>query len=411
MAHFLATYGLGLLFLVVALEAAGLPLPGETTLIAAAALAAHGDLDIVAVITVAAFGAILGDNGGYWLGRRGGPALIARWGWLERLSGRLLPRSERFFDRHGPKAVVFARFLPVLRVTGAWMAGLSGMSWWRFLFWNAVGSSLWAASIGVATFYAGQAAVDAVARYGTYGALAVIAMVLAALAAVHLLKQRLVHSDGDEQQDKGPQSAFARPLLLTLIPLAVFVTLAVAVMTGGNGWDTTLLRGAHATASPTLDRLTLLVAEIGSVPAALAVAAAGVLLLIARRRQRAALFLALAALGSGLGPLLKLIVARPRPALWARLEPVDGFSFPSGHALATALVVLALCLLAWRTRWHWLILVPGLAFVAAVGLSRVYLGVHYPSDVFASWTLAGAWLGLLHLTLFSARVRRKKNCV
>lgn len=71
MVHFLASYGLWLLFLVVALEAAGLPLPGETTLIAAAALAAHGDLDILAVITVAAFAAILGDNGGYWLGRRG----------------------------------------------------------------------------------------------------------------------------------------------------------------------------------------------------------------------------------------------------------------------------------------------------------------------------------------------------
>lgn len=297
----------------------------------------------------------------------------------------------------------------MLRVTGAWMAGLSGMSWWRFLFWNAVGSSLWAASVGVATFYAGQAAVDAVARYGTYGALAVIAMVLAAVAAVHLLKQRLVQSDGDEQRDKGPRSGLARPLLSILIPLGAFVSLAVAVITGGNGWDTTLLRETHAAASPTLDRLMLLVAEIGSVPGALALAAAGVLLLIARRRQRAALFLALAALGSGLGPLLKLIIGRPRPALWARLEPVAGFSFPSGHALATALVVLALCLLAWRTRGRWFILVPGLAFIATVGLSRVYLGVHYPSDVLASWSLAGAWLALLHVTVFTAHGRRKEE--
>lgn len=404
MAAFLASYGLPLLFLVVALEAAGLPLPGETTLIAAAALAAHGDVNLFAVIGVGAAAAIVGDNAGYWLGRKGGRAAIERWPWLQRVTDRLLPRSERFFARHGAKAIVLARFLPVLRVTGAWMAGLSWMPWWRFLFWNAVGSTIWAAAVAGLTFYGGRAAIDAVAQYGLYGAVAVAFVVGLAVAGWQLAKRRLeprpsAAAGAALAMPTAPRwrASLAGPLLVVASGLATVVVLAAEVAGGVPSWDRSLLTETHGLASPTLDTVMLTLADVGSTTSALAIAAVAAAVLVWRRRYRAAAFVTLAAAGSAATPLLKALVARPRPAIWPRLEPVSSFSFPSGHALASTLVAAALCLLLWRTRWRWPMLLVGVLFVLAVGFSRVYLGVHYPSDVLASWSVALVWLGLLNV--------------
>src|SRR2546421_10255615 len=93
--------GLPLLFVLVALESGGVPLPGETALIVAAVLAQRGHFNIAAVIAVAATAAILGDNAGYWAARKGGRRLLKRWGRISNWSDRTLPRAERFFKRHG----------------------------------------------------------------------------------------------------------------------------------------------------------------------------------------------------------------------------------------------------------------------------------------------------------------------
>src|SRR5213593_851195 len=121
------------------LESSGVPLPGETALITAGIFASRGDLVIEEVLVLAAAGAIVGDNIGYWLGREGGRRLLERWGPLRRLADRVLPPAERFFKRHGGKTVFLARFVTGLRVTAAWMAGISRMHWWEFLLWNAAG--------------------------------------------------------------------------------------------------------------------------------------------------------------------------------------------------------------------------------------------------------------------------------
>ena len=113
MTNFITVHGLPLLFVVVMLESFGIPLPGETALIAFGVLAAEGHYPIVEVIAVAAAAAIVGDNLGYWLiGRLGGRKLFERWGWLRRYSERVLPTAERIMDRHGGKAVAetIARF-------------------------------------------------------------------------------------------------------------------------------------------------------------------------------------------------------------------------------------------------------------------------------------------------------------
>jgi membrane protein DedA with SNARE-associated domain len=194
--HFIDDYGLWFLFGIVCLESAGLWLPGETALIAAAVLAAKGHLPIEGVIAVAAVAAIIGDNIGYWIGREAARPLIYRFARLRRYAERVLPPAERFFRRHGGKAVFLARFFGGLRVTGAWMAGITRMNWWRFLVWNAAGGIVWAFAVGLLAYYAGKAAADALARYGVYAAIAGGILLVLAIGALHVWRRRVVEEGG-----------------------------------------------------------------------------------------------------------------------------------------------------------------------------------------------------------------------
>jgi membrane protein DedA with SNARE-associated domain len=190
--HFFTHHGLPLLFVVVMLESFGLPLPGETALIVFGVLASQGNYPIELIIAVAAAAAVVGDNLGYWvIGRWGGRALFRRWRWLSRYADRVLPGVERIMERHGGKTVFFGRFIAVLRFTAAWVAGLGRMPWWRFLFWNAAGGICWAVAVGLAAFYGGKAAADAIQRYGLFAAAGVVALVVLGWLALHFGKARL----------------------------------------------------------------------------------------------------------------------------------------------------------------------------------------------------------------------------
>jgi membrane protein DedA with SNARE-associated domain len=193
--HFIEHYGLIFLFAIVCLESAGLWLPGETALIAAAVYASKGNLSITGVIVVAAAGAIIGDNIGYWVGREGGRRLLYRYALLRRFAERVLPAGERFFARHGGKAVFLARFFGGVRVTGAWMAGITRMNWWRFLGWNAAGGIVWAVAVGLIAFFAGKAAADALARYGVYAAIAGAIVLVLLIGAFHVWRRRVVEGE------------------------------------------------------------------------------------------------------------------------------------------------------------------------------------------------------------------------
>jgi membrane protein DedA with SNARE-associated domain len=190
--HFIEHYGLWFLFAIVCLESAGLWLPGETALIAAAVYAAKGHLSLAGVLVVAAVAAIVGDNIGYWIGRKAARPVLFRYDRLRRYADRVLPPAERFFERHGGKAVFLARFFGGLRVTGAWMAGITRMEWWRFLLWNAAGGVVWAVGVGLLAYYAGKAAADALARYGVYAAIAGGLAVVVVIAALHVWRRRIV---------------------------------------------------------------------------------------------------------------------------------------------------------------------------------------------------------------------------
>lgn len=192
MTHFFTSNGLPLLFVVIMLESFGIPLPGETALIAFGVLASQGHYPIVWVIVVAAAAAIVGDNLGYWLiGRVGGRRLFERWALLRRYSERFLPTAERLMERHGGKTVFLGRFVTVLRYTAAWIAGIGRMEWRRFLFWNAAGGICWATAVGLVSYYAGHAAADAIQRYGIYAAAVIAAVTVLGFLAVHFGKRRL----------------------------------------------------------------------------------------------------------------------------------------------------------------------------------------------------------------------------
>src|SRR5258708_18304163 len=149
-------YGYVGLFFLVGLESLGLPLPGETALVTAAAGAALGHLSIYGIVATAAAAAILGDNGGYWIGREGGIALVRRYGRFLHLNESHLERAHRLFDRHGAKTVFFGRFIALLRTWAAVLAGVAPMPDPEFMLYNALGAVCWSAIFGALGFTCGR---------------------------------------------------------------------------------------------------------------------------------------------------------------------------------------------------------------------------------------------------------------
>lgn len=178
-------YGYAVVFLGVFLENTGLPVPGETALLAGAALAHFGELSLVRVILVAMAGATLGDNLGFLIGRRGGRQFIERFGGRVGLTAKRLRQFDRFFDRHGARTVFIARFITGLRVFGAVLAGASRLRWRDFLIYNAAGAIVWCTVIGIAGYTLGQSwqlLEKWVGRTGLIGLAVVVVLAAFALA-------------------------------------------------------------------------------------------------------------------------------------------------------------------------------------------------------------------------------------
>lgn len=172
--HLVQVFGYPLLFLIVMSESGGLPVPGETGLITAAVLASQGKLKIELVIALAAAGAIVGDNIGYLIGRKGGRWLLERPGPFHKQRLQVLAVGQPFFDRHGPKAVFFGRFVLGLRVWASWLAGATHMHWRSFVLWNALGGIVWASTIGLIAYFLGHSAGNAIEAFGLFGLAAVV---------------------------------------------------------------------------------------------------------------------------------------------------------------------------------------------------------------------------------------------
>jgi membrane protein DedA with SNARE-associated domain len=187
--HVPASLGYIVVGLLIGGESAGIPLPGETSLIAAAVLAAQGHLNIAVVIVIAAAAAIVGDNIGYLIGRRGGRWILTRPGPWHAKRIAVVERGDAFFKKHGAKTVFLGRWLPVLRITAAWMAGVNGMHWQRFAVYNALGGIGWATSIGLLAYYVGDAAETAIRDFGIAG-IALVVLLVAVFLGFHVVRKR-----------------------------------------------------------------------------------------------------------------------------------------------------------------------------------------------------------------------------
>jgi membrane protein DedA with SNARE-associated domain/membrane-associated phospholipid phosphatase len=431
--HLIATYGYLFLFVLVAVESFGVPLPGETALVTAAAYAALGRLNIVFVIVAAAAGAIVGDNAGYWLGRKGGIAFVHRYGRHVGLDDAKLARVHAFFERHGAKTVFIGRFVALLRSWAAVLAGAGRMPYLRFTFFNLLGGIIWASLFGMLGYAFGHN-LPTLERYAGQVTLALV--LLAALGVAIVLSARWFQANSARISDAiraGWQRVARSPLFARLrerhpdlwsfvaarlvrgeylglhLTIGFIVSLLALWLFGGvtedvinhdplTAVDLQLAAWLRAHASSVGDRIGVAVTTLGS-PAVVGILVVIVAAVLAYRRWWIVLvgWLAANAGGGVLDLALKRIIHRARPTGSGVFLYGSTFSFPSGHAMGSLIGygMLAYLLISfWApARRHRTAVILGTAvLVLLIGLSRLYLGVHFLSDVIGGYAAGTVWL-------------------
>ncbi len=199
---------------------------------------------------------------------------------------------------------------------------------------------------------------------------------------------------------------FGRKLLIThwralvvlfvgvYVPLQIFGLLALKVeqYQGGFPWDLPILVTVHSLARPQLDEFAVLLSKLGSFWTVLPMLIAIALILLGQRRWRSLIYLLITASGSAIiNRTAKEFWHRVRPDLWVSAAPEFDYSFPSGHAMTSMTLVAILVILTWDSVWCWLTVMLGSLYILAIGWTRLYLGVHFPSDIIAGWLVAIAW--------------------
>ena len=452
--HLHGAAALALVFLLPALESSaflGFLFPGEIAVILGGVLASQGKFPVTAAMAAAVVGAVVGDSVGYAVGRRYGRRIlqgtIGRLPVIRRRLDEELSRAEAFVIRRGAMAVIVGRLTAALRVLVPGLAGMAGMPYGRFVAANVTGGVLWGVGFTLAGYLAGSSWKRVQGAAGTVGLVFLGALIVGYLATRLILSARRRRAvplavgatlDGVGEvtapvapgagiEDVPPATAprdkpvaertgwLRRRVALrepTGLPLTVslLAMAATAVAFGGllvqvldedvTRFDPGVLRFAvdhrSAAATTVMKAVTWLGSSSVIVPLVVVV---GCYLVLRRRDWRAAALVAAAFLGAFVwSNLVKAIVERPRPPASLALVSVTGAGFPSGHATQAAAFygMLALVLTVRRpvaTRvaaW-----VAALVVVAAVGLSRVYLGAHWLSDVLGGYALGALWVAVL----------------
>lgn len=180
------------------------------------------------------------------------------------------------------------------------------------------------------------------------------------------------------------------------LPLLLFTGLAYDINNQSLeywSWDRSILLAIHQTAQPRFDRFAVMLTQLGTYWGVLPMSVIGVGFLFFRQQWRKGFYLLTTMLGAALlSRTFKLLLHRQRPHFWDLFYPLPSdYSFPSGHALFSLTFALAIIILAWNSRWRWGVLLMGSSFAIAIAWTRLYLGVHYPSDIFGGWLIAIAW--------------------
>lgn len=182
-----------------------------------------------------------------------------------------------------------------------------------------------------------------------------------------------------------------------------FVKITDDVFENESLWiDKAILNAVHGYSSAFLDSLFIVITQFGGVLGIIAITAIILSFLIYRRKYKNALIVGLTVAGAALlNVILKLIFERTRPDLWQQLVVETSFSFPSGHAMLSSALALSVIFICWKTRYRWLMVMLGSLFIVVIGFSRLYLGVHYPTDILAGWVVSAAWLTIVGIIVGS----------
>ena len=189
-----------------------------------------------------------------------------------------------------------------------------------------------------------------------------------------------------------------------------FVYIADEVFESETVWfDIAILKAINSFASSFLDTFFVLVTQLGGVLAIFTITTGLLSLLVLRHKYKKALIVGVTVGGAAiLNFVLKLIFERTRPDLWQQLVTETSYSFPSGHAMISSALALSVIVICWNTRYRWMALTIGSLFIFIIGLSRLYLGVHYPTDILAGWIVSTAWLFIV-VTIVHTKQFRKNN--
>jgi membrane protein DedA with SNARE-associated domain/membrane-associated phospholipid phosphatase len=412
----------------------GLIAPGETFVILAGAVAGVDETSVILTIAVVWFSAFAGDTVSFVLGDRLGRRFILRYGPRVRITEERLKQVEGYFARHGGKTILIGRFIGLVRALAPFIAGSSGMRYRMFAPYSILGTGLWASFFTLLGYFAARSLdrVAEIAGQGTFLFGITVAVIVAVVVTVRYLRQpenrqRLVR-EMEERRALRPLVALGRRVrpqalfvwnrltpgklglelttLLAALAVGSFVFGGYAILLEGDvgptPGDETALQAVRDLHEPWFTDVNRIVTDLGSAYVVFPVAAVGALALALQRRFAGAAVVVFAMLVTFVGlDLLKESVDRPRPP--DRLSETTTASYPSGHAAYSLVYVWAAVMLApmlggqrlgARLTAGGLVIMLGILLAAAIGLSRVYLRVHYLSDVNGGWGLGVAAFAL-----------------
>jgi undecaprenyl-diphosphatase len=196
-------------------------------------------------------------------------------------------------------------------------------------------------------------------------------------------------------------------------PVVVFLKIAGEILERQPiGIDISILHWIHSTASPSLDSIFLFITTLGNVEYVLPITVLLILFLVYKKQRLNALIVTFGMGGAAAANfVLKLLFHRDRPAFWHSLITETGYSFPSGHAMLSSALILCVIAIVWNTKWRIFSIVVGAIVVGLIGYSRLYMGVHYPTDIVAGWSVSAAWIAVVLVVtkVAAGRYRRRQE--
>jgi membrane protein DedA with SNARE-associated domain/membrane-associated phospholipid phosphatase len=420
----------------------GLVAPGETFVILAGAVAGQGTTSVYVTIAVVWASAWAGDTASFTLGQRKGRSFMIRHGRRVRITPERISQVEGYFRRHGGKTILIGRFVGLVRALAPFIAGSSGMAYRQFVPYSIIGTGLWAATFTLVGYFAAQS-IDTAAEYAGRGTFLFATFVVTAFVIVSAIRylrvpenrrriveamdsNRVLHPLVTAGRRLKPQASFVLSRLtpgglgleftslIAVLSVSLYVLVAYTVVVSGDpgptGADRAAIDVVEELRRAWLTDVNEVLTDLGSaavvLPLALLVAVA---LGVARRwSELMVLVVAMTIVFVGVD-VFKDAVDRPRPQ--EALATAKGSAFPSGHAAYSTLYAWLAVTIVVRLRpgltYATAIVVAGIALTAAVGLTRVYLGVHYLTDVIGGWALGiSAFAGCATVALVVTHLRK-----